>query len=483
MEMTPDNNFDVLVIGAGISGINAGFRLQDQVKDVKYAILESRGGIGGTWDFFKYPGIRSDSDLQTFGFPWRPWTEQKSIADGESIVKYIRETASIHGIDQHVRYHHKMLSANWSSDQQKWCLEVEVNGKERKQFYGNFMIMSTGYYSYDEPLATEIPGLEKFKGTTIHPQFWPQDLDYTDKRMAVIGSGATAVTLLPSLAKKAKHVTMIQRSPGYLVNMPGEDTTGYWCKAIGLPEWLTFKIVRWKFLILPFLFFKFCRTFPNAARAGLKKRTEKELPKNVPHDPHFEPTYNPWEQRLCVAPDGDFYQSLREGSTSVATGRVKDMGPSHIELESGQKIDADILVTATGLKIQVAGGANLFVDNQPIKPGDKILWKGVMLQDMPNAAFVLGYTNASWTLGADATAQHVCRLINHMKSKDLTSVTPALEPGEEIKKMPVLNLNSTYVQKASGVLPMAGDARPWKARSNYFTVSSQTFSFSEPEEY
>lgn len=476
-EMSSSNEYDVIVIGAGISGINAGFRLQDQIKDVNYCILENRGGIGGTWDFFKYPGIRSDSDLQTFGFPWRPWTEQKSIADGASIVKYIKDTAALHGIDKRVRFHHRMLAANWSNETQKWRLDVQVGEAEKtetKQFYASFIIMSTGYYSYDEPLATSIPGLENFTGTTVHPQFWPSDLDYAGKKIVVLGSGATAVTLLPELSKTASHVTMLQRSPGYLINMPGEDNTGWLCKKIGLPDWITFKIVRFKFLVLPFLFFHFCRNFPNAARKGLQKRTMKELPANIPHDPHFSPTYKPWEQRMCVAPDGDFYQCLRDGTTSVATGRVKTMHGNKIILESGQELEADVLVTATGLKIQIAGGAKLYVDNEPIIPGKKFMWKGVMLQDLPNACFVLGYTNASWTLGADATAQHVCRLINHMKKQGLTSVRPELADGESPKEMPLLNLNSTYVQKAGGVLPMAGDAKPWKGRSNYFVVCTRS---------
>lgn len=466
--MGSKNVFDVIVVGAGISGVNAGYRLQEQVKDVNYCILESRGGIGGTWDFFKYPGLRSDSDLQTFGFPWRPWAEKKSIADGASIVKYVKDTAAEFGIDKRVLFHHKMIAANWSSKTQQWCLDVDSDGKKKK-FYASYIIMSTGYYDYDVPLQTEIKGLENFKGTIVHPQFWPEDLDYAGKKIVIIGSGATSVTLLPVLAQTAAHVTMLQRSPSYVLNQPGVDNLGAICKAIGLPDSLVFKIVRWKYLILPFLFFQFCRTFPNAARKILRIRTTSELPKSINHDPHFSPLYNPWEQRLCVAPDGDFFQSMRNGNANVATGHIKTMTNSTIVLESGEKIDADIIVTATGLKMHFAGGSKISIDGKAIVPSDKFLWKGVMLQDMPNAAFVIGYTNASWTLGADATALHFARIINYMKEHGYGSATPIVPQGSSVESVPLLNLMSTYVTKAAGVLPKGGSQAPWKPRSNYFT--------------
>lgn len=464
-EKPSSTSFDVVIIGAGISGINAAYRVQTQLPGSSYTILEARGGIGGTWDFFRYPGIRSDSDLHTFGFPWRPWTEQRPIADGASIVNYIRETASAEGIDKHIQFHHKLITADWSSDEQAWRLAVDADG-EKKYLHARFLILGTGYYDYAEPLRTTISGMENFKGTIVHPQFWPEDLDYAGKNIVVIGSGATAVTLLPSLAEKAAHVTMLQRSPGYLLTIPNHNT-GSWARAL-LPAWLAHKVDRLRFMILPFLFYNFCRMFPNAARNILRSATVKQLPKTIPHDPHFEPTYNPWDQRMCMCPDGDFYKALRQGTTSVATGHIKTITPNSVVLQSGQEIDADIIVTATGLKLQLAGGAMLSVDGQRINISDKFLWKGVMMQDLPNLAFVIGYTNASWTLGADATALLVCRLINYMKKNGATSATPRVANPEKLKSMPVLDLNSTYIAKAKGAMPKAGNMGPWKARSNYF---------------
>lgn len=463
-----ENVHDIIIIGAGISGINAAYRVQSSLPDYSYAILESRGGIGGTWDFWKFPGIRSDSDLHTFGFPWQPWTEQKTIADGESIVKYIRGTAAQHGIDKKVQYHHKVVGASWSSDQQSWQLSVVVDDEKHVVYHAKFLILCCGYYDYEEALPTTIAGLENFKGTVAHPQFWPEDLDYVNKRVAIIGSGATAITLLPSLAKTAKHVTMVQRSPGYLINLPQSSPLDNVLRRF-LPSWLMGKITRLRFLLLPLLFFYFCRAFPNAARRTMRRRTERQLPKNVPHDPHFHPYYNPWEQRMCVSPDGDFFKCLHDETGSIATGNIQTMTDDEIVMESGERIPADIIVTATGLKIQMAGGLKPVVDKETIHVGDKFIWKGMMLQDLPNAALVLGYTNASWTLGADAAAQHFIRLLKHMHKEGRTSVVPRVTNQDELKVMPVLNLNSTYVKRAAGQMPKAGDKMPWMARKNYFS--------------
>lgn len=462
------SHFDLIVIGAGISGINTGFRVQTELPDCSYTILEARDSMGGTWDLFRYPGIRSDSDLHTFGFPWRPWTQENTIADGADIKKYICDTAAIHGIDRHIRYRHKLAAADWSSDQQAWFLEVDNDGG-RKRMSANFLVFSTGYYDYNEPLSVTIPGLQNFKGTTIHPQFWPENLDYSGKKMIIVGSGATAITLLPNLAEKASHVTMLQRTPGYIMALPQKDPTGLWATR-WLPIWIAYKLVRIKFLIIPFLWFKFCRRFPHAARRIIRKRTLRELPPDLPHDPHFEPPYNPWEQRLCVAPNGDFYRCLREGRSSVATGHIKSVHQDHIELQSGQRIDADIIITATGLKMQLAGGADLLVDGQQLNMNGKFMWKGMMLEDVPNAAFVLGYTNASWTLGSDTTAQHVCRLIKHMEEQQWTSATPKADRSDgKLQPFSPFNLNSTYVQRALHRLPMTGNLAPWKQRNGYLT--------------
>jgi cation diffusion facilitator CzcD-associated flavoprotein CzcO len=462
------NDYDVVVVGAGISGINAGYRLQTQCPNKSYTILEARDGIGGTWDFFRYPGIRSDSDLHTFGFPWRPWPEQKAIAEGDLIRTYIRESAQEYGIDKKVQFHHKLVGAAWSSITNTWTLNID-NAGEQKVFHANFVIFSTGYYSYDEALSTHIPGLQNFKGQILHPQFWPEDLDYTNKKIVVIGSGATAVTLIPSLAQKAKHVTMLQRSPGYVVARPAIDASGTFMKKY-LPRWLAYKLLRLKFLVLPFLFFKFCRAYPALAKRMLIKETVRELPTDVPVDPHFTPSYNPWEQRLCLSPDGDFYEAMRQGKSSVATGIIKTVTEDGITLDNDEHthLDADIIVTATGLKLQFAGGSSILVDSTPITISSKYLYKGIMLQSLPNAFFVVGYTNASWTLGADATARFITRLLNTMDKKGVTKAVAELEEGEEIKPAQVLNLSSTYIKVAQAQLPMAGDRGVWKARSNYF---------------
>ncbi|KUJ18945.1 monooxygenase flavin-binding family protein-like protein [Mollisia scopiformis] len=462
----PSVDFDVIIIGAGISGINAGYRVQTELPGYTYTILEARDAIGGTWDLFRYPGIRSDSDLHTFGFPWRPWSKPKAIADGTSIRNYIKESAEINGIDRKILFHHKLLAADWSSQDQQWSLSVDNHG-ERKKFRGRFIIMSTGYYDYNKPLKTVIPGLDNFQGTIIHPQFWPEDLDYAGKRMVIIGSGATAITLLPNLAEKAAHVTMLQRSPTYILALPAVDPSGDWMRR-WLPAWMAHTLVRWKFLILPFIFFKFCRGFPNAARRIIRRNTEKQLPKDMPHDPNFNPSYGPWEQRLCVCPDGDFFKALQKGNADVVTDTIRTVTETSIKTNSGKTINTDIIVTATGLRIQLAGGARVSLDGKAVNFSEKYMWKGTMLQDLPNAAVVLGYTNASWTLGADSTARLVCRLLKQMDRDGQTSVVPTLESSKGMKDCSVLNLNSTYIDKAKGELPKASNVGPWQPRSNYF---------------
>jgi cation diffusion facilitator CzcD-associated flavoprotein CzcO len=458
-------NVDVIIVGAGISGIDAGYRVQTELPGYTYTILESRNAIGGTWDLFRYPGIRSDSDLHTFGFPWRPWSKANTIADGESIRNYVRESAEKYGIDRKIQFHHKLESADWSSEDQQWKLSVHANG-EQKTFAARFMILSTGYYDYNEPLKANIPGIDNFKGTVIHPQFWPEDLDYTGKRIVIIGSGATAITLLPNLAEKAAQVTMLQRSPSYVMALPAVDPTGSFIRK-WLPPWLAQPITRWKFIILPFIFFKFCRAFPNAARKVIQRNTKQQLPAFIPHDPHFKPSYSPWEQRLCICPDGDFFKAFENKKANVMTDTIKNVTATAIETASGKTLETDIIITATGLKMQLAGGSTISIDGKKVDISKKFVWKGIMLQDVPNACVVVGYTNASWTLGADATALLVCRLIKHMEQNKQSSAAPRIRDGQTIKPMPLLNLNSTYIEKAKGSLPAAGDVAPWKPRSSY----------------
>ena len=468
---------DIVIIGAGISGVNAAYRVQTTLPNHSYTILESRSAIGGTWDFFKYPGIRSDSDMHTFGFPFQPWQEQKSIASGNSICAYIRDTAKQYGIDKHVEFNSKVTDARFSSQDQRWRLSVQVDGEKTVEYTARYILLCSGYYDYEKPLPSTITGLENFQGTIIHPQFWPSDLDYTNKNIAIVGSGATAVTLLPSLAERAAHVTMIQRSPGYLITLPNRRSPLANFLHWALPTILAQKLIRIQFLLLPFLFFKFCRGFPNAARKVMQRRTERQLPKTVPHDPHFHPAYNPWEQRLCACPDGDFFETLHSERASIATGQIDTMTSDSILMqplrgageEKGKRIPADIIVTATGLKIRMAGGIVPKVDGQDLKIGEKFIWKGMMLQDLPNCAFVIGYTNASWTLGADAAAQHFCRIVRTMEAKGKGIVVPRVQEGESMTEAPVLNLNSTYVKRAEKELPKVSDRAPWLPRQNYFT--------------
>jgi cation diffusion facilitator CzcD-associated flavoprotein CzcO len=461
-------DFDVVIIGAGISGINAAYRVQTQLPaGTTYTLLDSRNNIGGTWDFFKYPGLRSDSDLYTFGFPWRPWDGGKAIAEAPAILKYLHESIQDVGIDKNIRFNNKVQSMDWSSKTLKWTLNILADGKPAK-FTAGFVMFGTGYYDYDRPLEVAIPGIEKFGGTVVHPQFWPENLDYSNKNVTVIGSGATAVTLLPSLAKTAKMTTMVQRSPSYVFSLPNEDDPLMKLVKLILPAKLAHQIVRIRWMVVGYTFFYFCRTFPNVARRLIRFLTKVQLPKNISVDPHFSPAYNPWEQRLCMAPDGDFYKTLRDGKANIVTGKIKTVTKTGLLMENGETVDSDIIITATGLKIRIAGGITVTVDGKPLHIPSKYMWKGVMLQDIPNAVFIIGYTNASWTLGADATAQLTMRLINDMHKKGVKAVVPSLPNPAAMTSAPLLNINSTYIQKALEVMPKVGNSGQWRPRTNYF---------------
>ncbi|KAJ5549692.1 hypothetical protein N7535_002371 [Penicillium sp. DV-2018c] len=466
MNGTKQTRYDVIIVGAGISGINAAYRLQEQHPSYSYAILEARNDLGGTWDLFKYPGIRSDSDLFTFGFQFNPWPHDNPIADGPSIKEYVRSTAAKFGIDKNILFNHRLSSSDWSSEENVWSLNATSDGVEQT-FTARYIIFGTGYYNYKEPLKAEIPGLDNFQGQIVHPQFWPEDLQYKDKKVVIIGSGATAVTLLPNLAQHAARVTMLQRSPTYILSLPNR-TSSRWLSYI-LPNKIYTRLQRMIWIYTSRIFFLFCQRFPNFSRWILSLGVRKQLPKHIPYDPHFKPRYNPWDQRLCVCPDGDLFRSLRQGKADVRTDTIRRVTKNGIILNSGEQLDADIIITATGLRLQIAGGSMVSVDGNKIDVGEKYLWNGVMLQDLPNAAFVIGYTNASWTLGADATAQFVCRLLKKLESQKMVAAVPRLKEKDAatMQERRLLHLNSTYVAVAGRVLPKAADRGPWQPRDHY----------------
>lgn len=470
--MESANFYDVVIVGAGISGINAAYRILTRQPSKTYTIIEARDGMGGTWDLFKYPGIRSDSDLHTFGYKWRPWDSDRTILDAGSILAYLKECAAQFQIDAKIQYRHRLVEADWSSKSQVWSLVISctdnegtLSSRRARILQCRWLIFASGYYDYETPLPAVIPGIENFKGKVVHPQFWPEDLDYKDKDVVIIGSGATAVTLLPSIAKEASHVTMLQRTPTYITSQPEYDTFAKISRRV-LPKPLALKLIRWKWVMIPHMFFRFCRAFPTAGRKLIQWDARKQLPEDVPIDPHFNPPYNPWEQRLCLCPSGDFYVAIKSKKASVVTGRISQITETKIHIEdTDQVLQPDIIVTATGLKMQVVGGANLRIDGQPFHINTKCLWRGALIQDLPNAAAIIGYTNASWTLGADASMTVVTRVMSHMEKKNKSVVIPTVKGPLEQSRL--LNLNSTYINTAEDLLPKAGNRGPWKPRDEY----------------
>jgi cation diffusion facilitator CzcD-associated flavoprotein CzcO len=458
--------YDVVIVGAGISGINTAYRIQSELLGTRYTIFEARDSIGGTWDFFKYPGLRSDSDLFTFGFAWRPWVDSNPIAEAPSILRYLKESVAAVGIDRQIQFRTRVQNAGWSSKRQMWELTV-VSGTTIRHVFTNFLVLGTGYYDYENPLESRIPGLDTFAGEVVHPQFWPSDLDYTNKHVVCVGSGATAITLVPALAQRTANVTMLQRSPSYIVSLPNPKSASWLHRC--LPTSWSHMLSRLHFMIAPILFYYFCRMFPRAGRNIIRNDAAKQLPENYPIDPHFTPPYNPFDQRVCFAPDGDFYAAVRSGRATVVTDTINRVIEDGIILKSGGKIAADIIVTATGLRLKVGGGINLKVDEEPVRIGEKLTWHHAMLQDVPNTMLMLGYTMASWTLGADASAFLLCRLLKGMRKHHLTSVIPRVPCDRPPKPRPLMNLTSTYVMAAANDLPKAGDTGPWKMRKNYFT--------------
>lgn len=458
------DHVDVLIVGAGISGIGAGYHLQKNCPGKTYTILEGRAAIGGTWDLFRYPGIRSDSDMHTLGYSFRPWTAAKSIADGPAIREYVTETAAMYGIDRHIRFSHSVESADWSTDTALWTVHATHDGQP-VTITCSFLFMCSGYYNYDAGYTPEFAGIEQFGGRLIHPQHWPADLDYAGKQVVVIGSGATAVTLVPEMAKHAAHVTMLQRSPTYVVSRPDEDALANRLRGV-LPAKLAYGITRWKNVLMQMYFFKMCKAQPAKVKAALLGEAQKALGADYDISTHFTPRYNPWEQRLCLVPNGDLFESIKNGSASVVTDVIETFTPTGITLKSGQTLPADIVVSATGLNLIVLGGLTLRVDGKTINPAEAMIYKGMMYQDIPNLAFSFGYTNASWTLKADLTCEYVCRLLNHMDSVGAKQMTPRLTD-TSVTPEPFVDFSSGYFQRSMESLPKQGSKAPWKLHQNY----------------
>ncbi|MCB9586138.1 MAG: NAD(P)/FAD-dependent oxidoreductase [Polyangiaceae bacterium] len=458
-------NLDVVIIGAGLSGVGAGVHLSQKCPGKRFALLEMREAMGGTWDLFRYPGIRSDSDMYTLGYHFKPWTNPKAIADGEDIRSYIQETAREYGIDRKIRYQHKVKSLNWNSKRARWELEVEqLDTGDTVRISAQFVICCSGYYKYESGHTPEFAGREDFGGEVIHPQLWPEGLDYSGKRIVVIGSGATAVTLVPALTDKAAHVTMLQRSPSYVINVPQQDKISNKLREY-LPEQAVYSMARVRNVLLSMTLFNFARRYPKQARRLLMGRVKKALEGSVDLS-HFSPKYNVWDERLCAVPDGDMFDALKSGKASVVTDQIERFTQGGILLKSGEEIPADIIVTATGLELQVLGGSELTKDGEPVKVAEKYYYKGAMLQDVPNLAMVFGYTNSSWTLKADLILDYFCRVMNHMQKSGQQVCTPTADGSVE-DGGPFLNLNSGYVKRALHLMPRQGAGKPWKLYQNY----------------
>jgi cation diffusion facilitator CzcD-associated flavoprotein CzcO len=457
-------HFDVLIVGAGLSGVGAAYHLQRDCPDKSYVILEGRERMGGTWDLFRYPGIRSDSDMYTLGYAFKPWKEAKAIADGPSILNYIHETAAENGIDRHIRYQHLVKNAAWSTPEAAWTIEAEHDGKPVR-FTANFIFLAGGYYSYEGGYTPDFKGTERFKGQIVHPQKWPEDLDYAGKKVVVIGSGATAVTLVPEMAKDAAHVTMLQRSPTYVVSRPGEDAIANFLRR-HLPAKLAYDIVRWKNVLLTMYFYRLARKRPEQVKKRLIGWVRDHLGPDYDVETHFTPRYNPWDQRVCLVPDSDLFASLRAGTSSVVTDQIETFTENGLLLKSGKELEADIVVTATGLNLQVLNGLRLMVDGKRVDPSQTLAYKGMMYEGIPNLASFFGYTNASWTLKADLTAEYVCRLLNHMKKTGMRQATPR-NSDQTIEQRPWLDFTSGYVQRSIAKFPKQGSKAPWKLHQNY----------------
>ncbi|HYI64076.1 MAG TPA: NAD(P)/FAD-dependent oxidoreductase [Allosphingosinicella sp.] len=463
-ESSAAEHIDVLIVGAGISGIDAAYHLKTRCTTKSWLILEARDAIGGTWDLFRYPGVRSDSDMYTLGFPFRPWTGEEAIAGGAAIRDYVEETAREFGIDRRMRFGHRVTGASWSSAEALWTVEVETEGRIRR-FTCGFLFLASGYYDYARGHRPQWPGEDLYRGRIVHPQHWPDDLDHAGRRIVVIGSGATAVTLVPALAETAAHVTMLQRSPTYIVARPSRDAIAHWLQR-RLPLKAADKLTRWKNVLLGIFFFSRARKRPERAKAAILKLVAESLKPGYDVERDFSPAYNPWDQRLCLIPDGDLFTAMNAGKVSVVTDRIERFTAAGIELASGAALDADIVVTATGLVVRLLGGIALTVDGERVNVADRLSYKGMMLSDVPNLAVAFGYTNASWTLKCDLTSRYVCRLLRHMDRHGYAVCVPRL-PDAAVERQPMLDFSSGYVRRAEGFLPSQGPRPPWRVHQNY----------------
>jgi cation diffusion facilitator CzcD-associated flavoprotein CzcO len=462
---TSPEHVDVLIVGAGLSGIGAACQLREHVPTRSVAILEAREASGGTWDLFCYPGIRSDSDMFTFGFSWRPWLGDRALADGPSILDYLRTVAREYAVDELIRYRHLVRRASWDSAAARWTVEVDRDG-EPVTMTASFLWCCSGYYDYEHPYDPGLPGVEAFEGRLVHPQHWPEDLDYAGKRVVVIGSGATAVTLVPAMAGSAGHVTMLQRSPSYILSRPGRDRLATVLER--LPTRVSYPVVRWANILMTVGTYQAARRWPEKVKDMIRKGVRSQLPEDVDVDVHFNPRYDPWDQRLCFVPDGDLFRALRAGQASIVTDTIETFPPTGIRLTSGRELEADVVVTATGLQLLPFGGMELVVDGEPVDYSKTMAYKALMLSGVPNFVYTVGYTNASWTLKADLVSAYVVRLLRHLDRVGARSVVPVRQP--EVGEVPFMDFQSGYVLRSLDRLPKQGDRPPWRLKQNYLTA-------------